>query len=137
MNFKDFLYAKSTPEIFVKKIISAPQHKYPAGNNTEIRFVFNNSFTWDGFYSVHFTNEFDVKFSLKHVKDGKSTLICRGIITLDSFFSSSLMGNEEISDTPLNLLNMMFHKFNYTMDGKKDSRWYRLKSMGEMDMFDF
>lgn len=125
---KVLLEKQMFPYIFITRIIASPMHKYPYGNNIEIRFKLSNNFYSNDFYCFHCKG---TKFSLKFVDSSKSTLLCKGEFTLDAFFANSVKGNEAIPDTPINLLNIFFHSFNITMekDNQNKSFYYLHKTV--------
>ena len=117
--------------IIITRIISTPIKKYPYGNNIEIRFKLSGNSYSNDFYCFHCKGDAITKFSLKFVDSSKSTLLCKGEFPLDAFFAYSVKGNEAISDTPINLLNIFFHSFNITMekDSKSKSFYYLHKTV--------
>lgn len=122
--------------IRISRIISTPLRKYPYGNNIEIRFTTSNSL--NEFYSVHFTGDAEVNFVLKQViSNFKAELLSKGTLKVDAFFSASATGNSKIQDTPINLLNLLFHSFNLNMT--KDyhsSSLYYLNKMVDIKNFE-
>ena len=122
------------PYIFITRIIASPMHKYPYGNNIEIRFKLSNNFYSNDFYCFHCKG---TKFSLKFVDSSKSTLLCKGEFTLDAFFTNSVKGNEAIPNTPINLLNIFFHSFNMTLENNKNNnRYYYVHKTVDIKVFD-
>lgn len=128
---KNLLENQMHSYIIITKIISVPMKRYPYGNNIEIRFKLSDNSYSNNFYSFHCMGDVTTKFSLKFVDSSKSTLLCKGEFPLDAFFAYSVKGNEAISDTPINLLNLFFHSFNMTMekDIRSDYRYYLHKTI--------